>query len=179
MTAADRMNGFERVFLHSAKTGVGARSARRGDCPGSYRTAVSEWRGPASRRRTLRASTTNWSGRSAHPIRVNILEALQGRVASPSELSKEMDESLGVVSYHTNTLVECGCLATWPTQSPAAAPSSTSSASRRVPLSATRTGDRLPSHCGAGSPPPPSRPSSTRRQRRSRPARSTPTTTPR
>lgn len=46
----------------------------------------------------------------SHPIRVNILEALQGRVASPSELAKEMDESLGVVSYHTNTLVECGCL---------------------------------------------------------------------
>ena len=46
----------------------------------------------------------------SHPIRVNILEALQGRVASPSELSKEMDESLGVISYHTNTLVECGCL---------------------------------------------------------------------
>jgi DNA-binding transcriptional ArsR family regulator len=46
----------------------------------------------------------------SHPIRVNILEALQGRVASPSELSKEMDESLGVISYHANTLVECGCL---------------------------------------------------------------------
>jgi DNA-binding transcriptional ArsR family regulator len=46
----------------------------------------------------------------AHPIRVNILEALQGRVASPSELSKEMDESLGVISYHTNTLVDCGCI---------------------------------------------------------------------
>jgi DNA-binding transcriptional ArsR family regulator len=46
----------------------------------------------------------------SHPIRVNILEALQGRTASPSELAKEMDESLGVVSYHTNTLVECGCL---------------------------------------------------------------------
>jgi DNA-binding transcriptional ArsR family regulator len=46
----------------------------------------------------------------SHPIRVSILEALQGRVASPSELAKEMDESLGVVSYHTNTLVECGCL---------------------------------------------------------------------
>jgi DNA-binding transcriptional ArsR family regulator len=46
----------------------------------------------------------------SHPIRVKILESLQGRVASPSELSKEMDESLGVISYHTNTLVECGCL---------------------------------------------------------------------
>ena len=46
----------------------------------------------------------------SHPIRVEILEALQGRVASPSELSQEMDESLGVISYHANTLVKCGCL---------------------------------------------------------------------
>lgn len=46
----------------------------------------------------------------SHPIRVSILEALQGRLASPSELSEELDQSLGVVSYHANTLVECGCL---------------------------------------------------------------------
>lgn len=46
----------------------------------------------------------------AHPIRVEILEALRGRVASPSELSEEMNESLGVISYHANTLVRCGCL---------------------------------------------------------------------
>ncbi len=46
----------------------------------------------------------------SHPIRVEILETLQGRIASPSELSKEMEESLGVISYHANTLVKCGCL---------------------------------------------------------------------
>ncbi|MDQ3725936.1 MAG: winged helix-turn-helix domain-containing protein [Actinomycetota bacterium] len=46
----------------------------------------------------------------SHPIRVEILESLQGRIASPSELSKEMEESLGVISYHANTLVKCGCL---------------------------------------------------------------------
>jgi DNA-binding transcriptional ArsR family regulator len=46
----------------------------------------------------------------SHPIRVSILEALQGRVASPTELSQELGASLGVVSYHANTLVECGCL---------------------------------------------------------------------
>jgi DNA-binding transcriptional ArsR family regulator len=46
----------------------------------------------------------------SHPIRVEILAALQGRVASPSELSQEMDENLGVISYHANTLVKCGCL---------------------------------------------------------------------
>ena len=41
---------------------------------------------------------------------MQILEELQTRVASPSELSKDMEESLGVVSYHATTLVECGCL---------------------------------------------------------------------
>jgi DNA-binding transcriptional ArsR family regulator len=46
----------------------------------------------------------------SHPIRVEILESLQGRVASPTELSRELDESLGVISYHANTLVKCGCL---------------------------------------------------------------------
>ena len=46
----------------------------------------------------------------SHPVRVEILEALQGRVASPTELSQEMDESLGVISYHAKTLVKCGCL---------------------------------------------------------------------
>jgi DNA-binding transcriptional ArsR family regulator len=46
----------------------------------------------------------------AHPLRVQILEELQSRVASPSELSKEMEQSLGVISYHANMLVKCGCL---------------------------------------------------------------------
>jgi DNA-binding transcriptional ArsR family regulator len=46
----------------------------------------------------------------AHPVRVQILEALQERVASPTEISKGMEESLGVISYHANTLVECGCI---------------------------------------------------------------------
>ena len=46
----------------------------------------------------------------SHPIRVEILQKLQGRVASPSELSKELDESPGVISYHASTLVRCGCL---------------------------------------------------------------------
>ncbi len=46
----------------------------------------------------------------SHPIRVEILEALQGRVASPNELSKDLDETLKVISYHAKTLVKCGCL---------------------------------------------------------------------
>ena len=46
----------------------------------------------------------------AHPLRVQILEALQGRVASPSGLAKELGKSLGVISYHANLLAESGCL---------------------------------------------------------------------
>jgi predicted transcriptional regulator len=46
----------------------------------------------------------------SHPIRVEILETLRGRVASPNELSREMDRSVGVIAYHANTLVKCGCL---------------------------------------------------------------------
>lgn len=46
----------------------------------------------------------------AHPVRVQILEALQDRVASPTEISKDMEESLGVISYHANTLVGCGSI---------------------------------------------------------------------
>jgi DNA-binding transcriptional ArsR family regulator len=46
----------------------------------------------------------------SHPIRVEILQTLRGRVASPAELSQELDQRLGVISYHANTLVSCGCL---------------------------------------------------------------------
>jgi DNA-binding transcriptional ArsR family regulator len=46
----------------------------------------------------------------SHPVRLEILETLQGRVASPTELSRELEESLGVISYHARTLVKCGCL---------------------------------------------------------------------
>jgi len=46
----------------------------------------------------------------AHPIRVRILEALQGRTASPTELAREWDGSLGVVSYHVNALLDVDCI---------------------------------------------------------------------
>jgi DNA-binding transcriptional ArsR family regulator len=46
----------------------------------------------------------------AHPMRVRILEALQGRTASPSELAREFLESIGVVSYHANALRDVGCI---------------------------------------------------------------------
>ena len=46
----------------------------------------------------------------AHPMRVSILEALQGHTASPTELSRKFGESLGVVSYHVNALLELDCI---------------------------------------------------------------------
>ncbi len=46
----------------------------------------------------------------SHPTRLEILVALQGRVASPSELAQEMDASPDVIAYHASALVESGCL---------------------------------------------------------------------
>jgi DNA-binding transcriptional ArsR family regulator len=46
----------------------------------------------------------------AHPMRVRILEALQGRTASPTELARQFRESLGVVSYHANALLDVECI---------------------------------------------------------------------
>jgi DNA-binding transcriptional ArsR family regulator len=46
----------------------------------------------------------------SHPMRVQILEALQGHSASPTELARQFRESLGVVSYHANALLDVGCI---------------------------------------------------------------------
>jgi DNA-binding transcriptional ArsR family regulator len=46
----------------------------------------------------------------AHPIRTQILGALDDRVASPNELSQELGVSLGSVSYHVHRLVGLGFL---------------------------------------------------------------------
>jgi DNA-binding transcriptional ArsR family regulator len=45
-----------------------------------------------------------------HPMRVQILESLQGRAASPTELARQYHESLGVVSYHANALLDVDCI---------------------------------------------------------------------
>lgn len=42
-----------------------------------------------------------------HPLRQRILVTLNDRVASPSELSKQLGEPLGNVSYHVKILSEC------------------------------------------------------------------------
>ena len=46
----------------------------------------------------------------SHPTRLEIMVALQGRIASPAELAREMNEPLGAISYHASTLVRYGCL---------------------------------------------------------------------
>jgi DNA-binding transcriptional ArsR family regulator len=46
----------------------------------------------------------------AHPLRVRILEALQGRMASPTEIARELQEALGNIVYHSRTLVEADCI---------------------------------------------------------------------
>jgi DNA-binding transcriptional ArsR family regulator len=45
-----------------------------------------------------------------HPLRQQILIALNARVASPSELSRELGEPLGNVSYHVKILAECDAI---------------------------------------------------------------------
>ncbi|HEY5196134.1 MAG TPA: winged helix-turn-helix domain-containing protein [Solirubrobacteraceae bacterium] len=46
----------------------------------------------------------------AHPLRVQILAALEDRVASPNELAQELQVDLGSVSYHVRRLVHLGFL---------------------------------------------------------------------
>jgi hypothetical protein len=46
----------------------------------------------------------------AHPLRVQILEILTERIASPNLLSEELDAGLTHVAYHTRALDKCGCL---------------------------------------------------------------------
>jgi DNA-binding transcriptional ArsR family regulator len=46
----------------------------------------------------------------SHPLRVEILEVLTERIASPNSLSEQLDADLSHVAYHTRTLDRCGCL---------------------------------------------------------------------
>ncbi len=42
-----------------------------------------------------------------HPLRQRILQSLTDRVASPSEIAKDIEEPLSNVSYHFKILVQC------------------------------------------------------------------------
>jgi DNA-binding transcriptional ArsR family regulator len=46
----------------------------------------------------------------AHPLRVEILEVLNEREASPNELMELLRQPLGNVAYHTRVLEKCGCV---------------------------------------------------------------------
>lgn len=46
----------------------------------------------------------------AHPLRVQILQVLNEREASPNELMEALDYPLGNVAYHTRVLEKCGCI---------------------------------------------------------------------
>jgi DNA-binding transcriptional ArsR family regulator len=46
----------------------------------------------------------------AHPLRVRILARLEQETASPSDLSRELDAPLGVVSYHVRQLANFGLI---------------------------------------------------------------------
>ena len=46
----------------------------------------------------------------AHPLRIQILEILCDRVASPNVLSEHLKLGLSHVAYHTRALNKCGCL---------------------------------------------------------------------
>lgn len=46
----------------------------------------------------------------AHPLRGKLLLMLDGREASPSQLSQETGEALGTVSYHVRTLHDMGLI---------------------------------------------------------------------
>lgn len=45
-----------------------------------------------------------------HPLRVKILEVVQLRNASPSELTEMLQAPLGNVAYHVRVLEKCGCI---------------------------------------------------------------------
>ena len=45
-----------------------------------------------------------------HPLRVSILTLLNEKVASPNQLSQELEEPLGNVSYHTRMLASLGVI---------------------------------------------------------------------
>ena len=46
----------------------------------------------------------------AHPLRVRILSSLHKGISSPNQLSQELGEPLGNVSYHVKTLLEFECV---------------------------------------------------------------------
>lgn len=64
----------------------------------------SDAKAPAGERGTVDANVIKALG---HPLRQKILQALVDRVASPSQVAREIEEPLSNVSYHFKILVQC------------------------------------------------------------------------
>ncbi len=64
----------------------------------------------AQTRTTPEGITQQLAKALAHPLRVRILTSLHRGVSSPNQLSQELDEPLGNVSYHVKTLLEYDCV---------------------------------------------------------------------
>ena len=62
------------------------------------------------KRQTASAVDSRLAKALAHPLRVQLLAALNEGVASPNELSKKLDEPLTNVSYHVRMLHDLGCI---------------------------------------------------------------------
>jgi DNA-binding transcriptional ArsR family regulator len=62
------------------------------------------------KRQTASAVDSRMAKALAHPLRVQLLAALNLGVASPNELAKKLDEPLTNVSYHVRMLHDLGCI---------------------------------------------------------------------
>ena len=62
------------------------------------------------KRETASAVDSRLAKALAHPLRVQLLAALNEGVASPNELAKRLDEPLTNVSYHVRMLHDLGTI---------------------------------------------------------------------
>jgi DNA-binding transcriptional ArsR family regulator len=56
------------------------------------------------------ADDMRWAKALSHPIRVRALRILTERVASPSDIARELDLPIANVSYHIQSLLRLGCI---------------------------------------------------------------------
>jgi DNA-binding transcriptional ArsR family regulator len=52
----------------------------------------------------------------SHPVRVEILELLNEREASPVEMKRLLGGTLNLINYHLKVLVDCGCVEVFRTE---------------------------------------------------------------
>jgi DNA-binding transcriptional ArsR family regulator len=78
----------------------------------SAKTKTRKAKSRGSRKSAARSldEATRMAKALSHPLRSVILSRLNEKVASPSELSEELDAPLGTVSYHVRTLLNLDCI---------------------------------------------------------------------